>query len=183
MSDNVTFITPGIQPSYQQSPCTLAPIPLETYPALQPSTASSPTLAAEVVSTLFDDNFDTCMRPFQLHSMLRLAIGTRNMKGSSLLRFNITGEGLDCVQPSTLIYLDLANAGETEALQLNINKQECPCIESSPNAGLMTCIYECRSIVPMRGSVPFGVEFQRLSWLTWSQHLEQLCDIRAFVWI
>ena len=180
-------VTPTIsakQPSFEQSPCNLAPVnSVETYPDLQPSTDADPALFNEVTSVLFDDDFTTCMRPFQFHSLLRLALDTPTTMGPSLLRFQIVGEGLDCIQPSTLVYLYLSEIAGSETLKRNINRQECPSMQSNPNTDLVTCTYECQPLLPFNGSVRFGVEVQRLSWLARSQHLQQLCDIRVFIWI
>ena len=179
--DNVTSET---HPSYQQTSCSLAPdfSFLENCPALKPSTTNNPHLATEVYTTLLDDNFATCMTPFQVDSLLRLALNAWDTMGSSVLRFQIVGKDLECVQPTTLVYLDLAVTSGTAPFKPNINYQECPLVRSSLHINLTTCTYECRPLVPCKHPALFGVEVQHFPWLPRNQHLVQLCDIRAFVW-
>ena len=178
-------ITPGANPSFQQTICTLvsAITSPEICPCLQSSAGTNSTLATEVTAALLDDNLVTCMRPFQRHSQLHLSINTHATRGSSLLRIQVTGEGWDCLQPTTLVYLDFIHTHGTAKDTQNITKRECPFAWSDKNADplLVTCTYECRPAIPNEGPLRFGVLVQRLRWS--GHHLGKLCNIRAFVWI
>ena len=168
-------------PSFQRSNCTLASATnsIETCPPLHQSSHANSELADEVASTLLDDDLTTCMRPFQNDPQLQFTINTQ---GSSLLRIQVTGEGLDCLQPCTLVFLDLSgNLGEA-TITHRMNKQECLLWASSHSQNYMTCTFECRPLVPCDGSLLIGVQVQNLSWLSRSQNLKQLCDVRAFSW-
>ena len=174
------------EPLFRQTICTLVAVmnSVQTFSSPQPSAGTTVGFANEITAALLDDDLDTCMRPFQLSPLLRLFVDTHDTLGSFLLRIQITGDGLDCAQPSTLVYIDsVIILGMGEFAQ-GINKRECPFIRSSHSADLrlVTCTYECRPLVPCEGSVHFGILVQRLSWLVQSQFLEQLCDLRAFVW-
>ena len=173
----------GTDSLFQQSTCSLASVitSIESCPPLQPSTETSSTLTTEVISTLLDDSFATCMRPFQFSSELRLGINISGTWDSNLLRIQITGRGLDCLYPSTLVYVDVRMASTH-----SIIKQECQFVGSNfhANLTLATCAYECHPVVLMEHPVPrFGVDLQRIAWLSSSQNLEQLCDIQAFMLI
>ena len=181
-SETVPSNLSGNPPPYQLSKRTLATATnsAKTSPCLPPNVDSSPELVTEVISDLLDDNLTTCMKPFQLFSLLRLAINTEDTWGS-LLRIQVTGEGLDCLQPSTQVYMNLTWYPVTDINK--VSKQECPFVEVSHNENLITCNYECRPAVPCVGPASFGVQVQRLSWLARSKHLERLCDVRSFIWI
>ena len=180
-----TPITSATDHSFQRSSCTIASAITSPWicPPLQPAADTSSNLSTRITSVLLDNKSDTCMKPFQFDFLLRLALDIQDIRGSSLVRIKVTGEGLDCVQPSTLVYMDLAANQAAASASNNMKKQECPLEGSNNSLNLVTCTYECRPLVPCDGSVRFGVQVQQLSWLTRSQYLEQLCDIRAFVWI
>ena len=179
-------ITPTIisrsDTSMEWANCTLSSVTTSfvSCTPLQLSRHPDSTFAVEVASTLPDGDLVTCTRPFQNNSQLRLAIHTRCF---SSIRIQVTGEGLDCMQPSTLVYVDLPTQQGAGTPTDNIDIQECPLRGNSHSQTLVTCTYECRPLVPCDSSMSFGVQVQRLSWLARSQHLEQLCDIRAFIWI
>ena len=101
----------------------------------------------------------------------------------SLIRIQVTGDGLDCLQPSTLVYTDLSVSSAPATISNYMNKQECGFERSSNSQNPVTCTYECLSFIPFHVSVRFGVQVQRLSWLARSQNLEQFCDIQAFMWV
>ena len=184
-ADVVEIIPPEIGPSFQPLRCTLASVLscLHTCFPPQPGTDTNCALATEVTSTLLDGSHGTCMRPFQFSSLLMMSFDTADTQGSSLIHIQITGDGLDCVQPSTLVYVDLLDAVSGMTISNKINKQECPFMKNSHNTGLVTCTYECRPFPSCQGPMRFGVQVKRLSWLAQSQSLEQLCDIQTLVWI
>ena len=181
-SDTISPITSEAVPSYKQSCCTLVSAFTNEnicHPR-QPGIDNSTVLASEVISALLDDNPITCMRPFQLHTQLSLALDTLETQGSSLIHIKVTGERLDCTQPSTMVFMDMTMNPET--LSNNANKQECPFVGSNGSENQVTCTYECRPHVPCDGSLRFGLQVQRLSWLARSQQLDQLCDIRTDIY-
>ena len=182
-SDMNSILTSETVPSYQLSNCTLfaASSSVNTCPNLQPDVDISLALAYEIPSTLLDDDLTTCLRPYQVYHRLSLALDIQCTWRSPLLRIHVTGEGLDCTQPSTVVYLDLKE--NPAALSNNVSKQECPFMSSNRSEAFATCIYECRRLNPCDSSVRIGLLVQRFSWLARSQHLERLCDIRAYIWI
>ena len=183
---DILHTTPSeTEPSFQQLTCTVASVTnsLGTCPPLQPNTDTSSALATKVASTLLDDNHVTCIRPFQFDSQLHMSFDIKDTRASSLFNIQVTGEGLHCSQPSTVVHLDLAEALGPTTTTSYISKQECPFEKSSYNAHLVTCTYNCHALASCEGSVRFGVEVKRISWLANSQRLEQLCDIRAFAWM
>ena len=119
------------------------------------------------------------MKPFVLNPQFVLSADTGDVQDSSLVQIQVTGKGMDCVQPSALVYMDLTTNAET--ILTGINKQECPFMEYINNGSLETCVYECRPLVQCMGPARIGVEVQRLPWLTRSHRLDELCDVRAFI--
>ena len=166
--------------SFRQVSCSLTEdtIFLKNCLPYQTNTDTSSILVAEIASALLDGDFTTCIRPFQFNSLLPVVANTQNTRGSSLLRIQVTGKGLDCAQPSTLLYVDLEATKAYKAI-----KQECPFVKSNHSADLSTCDYECQPLVLSENSMRFGMRVQRLAWLARSHQLEQLCDIRAFIWL
>ena len=176
-SEFTSTIISTSEPFFQQSKSTLVSATnyFETCPPLHQSSQTKSTLSVEVSSTLLDDNFTTCMRPFQNDSQLRLIF---NIQGSSLLHIQVTGRGLDCVQPSLLVFMDLSASIGEALFTDSMNKQECQLWASSYRKKHMTCTYECLPHVPCDGSLFIGVQVQYLSWWTRSLNLEHICDIR-----
>ena len=172
-------------PSLQQLPCTLAAAitSMESCPPAQPAIDTNSPLSDQVTSALLDDDIASCMNPFQSHSQLRLAVDAQDTQGASLLRIQVAGHGLDCVYPSTLVYVDIDSTQVQGTVAPKILKQECLYVSNSLEQELVTCTFECRPLLSCNGSARFGVQLERISWLTQSQSLDQLCDIRAFVWI
>ena len=130
-------------------------------------------------TSLLDNDPNTCMRPFVSYAKMSLSMDTQDIQGSPVVQIRVTGKIMDCVQPSALVYMDIPQNTGTPIT--GINKQECPFVENTNNGSLVTCVYECRPLFRCMGSARFGVEVQRLFWLTRSHRLEELCDIRAFI--
>ena len=168
-------VTSVVNSSSHQSSCTLVSVITspETCPQLQPGADISTSLATEVTSALFDDTLDTCMRPFRYYSTLHLTMDMQCMQGS-LIRIQVTGDGPDCLQPSTLLYTDLSVNSAPATISNYMNKQECGFERSTNSQNLVTCTYECQPLIPCYISVRFGVQVQRISWLARSQNLEKL---------
>ena len=159
----------------------LIALPSEAWSNLSPlrlSADNSSILSTEITS-LLDNDLSTCMKTFVLNPQMVLSVDTGDVHDSSLVQIQVTGKGMDCVQPSALVYMDLTTNAET--ILTGINKQECPFMEHINNGTLVTCVYECRPLVQCLGSARIGVEVQRLPWLTRSHRLDELCDVRAFI--
>ena len=167
------------EPSFRLSPCTLATASaaLEICATSQPTFNANSALADQIKSTLLDDDLSSCMNPFQSRSQMLLVVTTQ---ASSLLRIQVAGHGLDCLHPSTVVYMDIGTTPGQGTVTHEIQKQECLYVSSSLEGELVSCIYECRPLFPCNGSARFGVQFERFSWLPRSKSLKQLCDIRAF---
>ena len=185
-TDLRTTSEPETTASGQQPCCSLVSATTSFKSCHLPTTTdTSSSLAREVTSAILDDDLNTCMRPFQSYLQLRLVIDALGNKNTALLYIQVTGEGLDCFQPSTLVYIEAAVSRERAVVSHKVDKQECPFIASNYSADpiLVTCTYECRLLNLCGGSVRFGVQLQRLNWLDRSQHLKRLCDIRASILI
>ena len=175
----VATTQPPVATTLPPAATTLPPDPSFQLSPLQPSADTSFIMAAEM-RPLLDDGLTTCMEPFKSRSQLRLIVDTVDTGvSSSLLQIWITGDRMDCTQPSTLVYMEL----KTSVTVINsINSLECPFVRSSQNISLVTCIYECLSPIQCQSSARVGIQVRRLSWLSRSQQLERLCDVRAFIW-
>ena len=173
------------EPSFQQSPCTLvaASTSLETCGPPQPTADTNSSLADQIKSFLLGDDLATCMIPFLSQSRLRLAVDTQETQASSLLRIQVAGYGLACEHPITQVYIDIGTTPGQGTVTCKIQKQECLFVSRSLERELLICIYECRPLVPCNGSARFGVQFERFNWLPQNKNLEQLCDVRAFIWM
>ena len=163
--------------SYQPVSC--SPVLAGETLSCDPSATSSaiPAPLDSQVASLLDDNTATCFQPYDGRDVLVIVLETADIQLSQRLKIEVTGEGLDCLQPSTLV------AKTLNSISSGVKQRECPHIETLLSGVKTTCVYLCNIIQRCGGPTRITLQFRRIVWLPRSNTLSQLCDIRAFIFV
>lgn len=143
--------------------------------ALPSASVSNATLETLMTSQLLDSNLTTCLNPYDGSDQLQISLDVRGLAGHYVWA-RMTGKGLHCKEPSTLVYSDVTD--QLCESPDNSPPMQCAHVETGVVADQTTCHYSCTSGVACGDSVRTTFRHQRIGWLPESQTLEELCDIQ-----
>ena len=139
--------------------------------------SSHPPTPGGGASLLFDEIYDTCIQPFDEQDSVLITFATPNTRFSSYVNVSVTGTGLECDQPTMLVFKSMKCGA------MNAQLEQCALSKTRRRLEQVECTYSCDVMSPCNGPAEVTLKMTSLPWLPGTTNIPQLCDIRAYMFI
>ena len=125
-------------------------------------------------SVLFDGDHNTCYQPLDGQDTMLVMFDTSNTQSSPDVTVSIIGTGINCNQPSTLLFMSISC--------LSAKPTQCGLSRVEDVQTGMECSYICKIISPCDGSARVTLQMIHVTWLHGDTNVSQLCEVRAYIY-
>ena len=141
------------------------------------SPSSNPPTPGGGASLLFDEIYNTCIQPFDGQDSVLITFATPNTLSSPNVNVSIIGTGLECDQPTMLVFKTMSCGA------MNAGLEQCGLSKRRIRQRQVECRYYCDIFLPCNAPARISLKMTRTAWMGSIINMTQLCDIRAFMLI